>query len=295
MRNPTPMIAAATLLLAAGSALAHQPQRERQQAREAERTVLRGPQVDAQTQDAGRPDKEGDEAMSPRRVELPFSVYVAHLRSLERGEDESLRLSPEQAQQVRTLAQEHREAIREFMEEHRETIRELRQISGERAEGWQNQRPNQERPNQNRPNQRRDADNENRPQRDADRPQRVRDREQTRDTMQPADREQRRQAGETYTPEQRAEARDKLHALMASAPGDKAMREKLMGVLTDAQRERVEAAIAARIRMQQAGEGEGRPDARPGQRPAARPGQRPDAQPAQRPAQRERRPGRDGG
>lgn len=293
MRQSTPLIAGVCLVLAAGAAAAYEPEKE---SGGSEKTVLEGPRIDTKPGDAGRPDAGMDEPERAERAEPPFAVYVMHLRSLQRGDDESLRLTDEQAERVRAIAQEHRAAVRAYMEEHREEIRRLRQVSGERPGPGEGpaRRMNErgaERPAA-RPGRGGDAGDEARPERDQNQNrERARERVQTRDGMQPVERNNADERGPS--PEQRAAARERLYKLLSDAPGDKAMREKLLGVLTEAQRERVEAAVAARMRMQHAGEDEGRPGARPGQRPDARPaeGERPARRPAQR---REGRPG-DGG
>lgn len=304
MRYTTPLIAGVLLALAGGPAGAYEPENE---SGASEKTVLGGPRVDARPGDAGRPDDAPenamDETMRAERVEPPFTMYLMHLRSLQRGEDESLRLTDEQTESIRAIAQEHRESVREYLMEHREEIRRLREVSGERP-GWAAGRRANDRDNARpigrpdaRPARGGEAEEDARPAREdaGERPERARERVRARDGMQPVERNNTDRPD--ATPEQRAEARDRLFKLLGAAPGDKESREKLLGVLTEAQRERVEAAVATRMA---AGGPDDRPDARPGQRGDERPGaRRPGARPddAERPARRavQRRQGRPGG
>ncbi len=268
MRNTTRILTAATLAMMTGSALAQT---------QTQNAPLSGPRV----QDAGKPDaaKPG-EAAAQKKIELPFAAYTLALRSLQRGDDETLRLTPEQAQRVRTINQEHQEAMRPYLEEHREEIAELSRVSGERIpglegperEGRQPQRPREDgaRP---RPGERPDADPARREQ--------VRERmqerrEQNRDTMHPEETDRARPS-----PEERAKAAERLRELLTAAPADKQSKEKLRAVLTKEQQARVEAAIEAqRQRIREGrpagpggpeGRGERRPGGPEGERPARRP------------------------
>jgi hypothetical protein len=276
----TRIITLAALALLAGAAAAHQDQggaSEPPARRADDPTLLRGPRVNnAERPDRGQHarerarDRDGqamDDAEAPRPVAMPFQAYLAALRSLQRGEDQSLRLTPEQAEQMRAIAAEHREAMQAFMEEHRAEIDELRAVIGE--------------------NRVRRADQANAPRSDQDakaanaedtRPIRARNTERRRvspqdanteptDTMQPAD--QPASAPGRHSPEDRAAAREKLRELMASGVQEQRSRNRLLAVLTDAQRERVEAAVKAQAERVH--------DARAGDR--ARPGaaRRPDA------------------
>lgn len=285
MQHTTRFLTAAALALITGSALAVQPQREN--------APLRGPKV----QDAGQPNRTAqpaDEMTAQKKVDMPFMAYVAALRSLQRGEDESLRMTPQQTEQVRTINQEHRAANEQYMEEHREEITNLRTAAGERAPADPDDRPAQRRQGQGE-GQGQGQDGAERP---ATRPQRNQEggqdrpqRERNRDGMQPENADAPR-----LTPEERAKAAERLREIMVSAPADAESKKKLMNVLTKEQIERVEVAIEAqrqRIR-------EGRPAEvdRP-QRPAGQEGRRPGNPDAQRPGQTgerpARRPGRQGG
>lgn len=243
----TRFLSAATLALITGTVATAQPgDRE---------APLRGPQIrDAGQPDTGRPARpaQGDEA-AKRPVEMPFQAYIAALRSLERGEDESLRLTPDQASEIRELNQAHRESMREFMAEHEETIRELRQIAMDpqalnRMRNQRNERPGA--PDAADDGMNDGEDTAERPQQMRQRPQRApggeRTREQVReqagerDGMEPVE-----AAASEHSPEDRAAAREKLRALMLSAPQDKESKKSLFGILTQPQRERIEAAVQA--------------------------------------------------
>lgn len=299
MRHSTRFLSAAALALITGSALAVQPQTEN--------APLRGPQV----RDAGRPDRgQPADEMAQKQIELPFQAYVAALRSLQRGEDESLRLTAEQAQQIRQINQAHREATREFMEQHREEIQNLRRVSGEREPMAPDARPGQ-RPQT--------EDGADRPRRQMDRPQqREQNREGAREGAREGGREGAREGGREnarpgagegqtrdgmqpergnpqHTPEERAKAAERLRELMLTAPQDKESKKQLMGVLTKAQQERVEAAIEAqrqRIREGRPPAAEDRPGVREGQPQRGNPDGR--ARPGAEGERPQRRPGQGG-
>jgi hypothetical protein len=265
MQHTTRFLTTAALVLITGSALAVQPQTED--------APLRGPQV----RDAGKPDQTAqpaDEMAAQKKIELPFMAYAAALRSLQRGEDESLRLTAEQTEQVRTISQEHREAMRAYMEEHQEEIAQLRVISGEPGPGMDREARPGQRP------QGEEGDNPERPRREQVRERVQERRDQNRDGMQPEEGDRPR-----HSPEERAKAAERLRELMTAAPADAESKKKLMGVLTKEQQERVEAAVEAQRQRIREGRPAGPEGRRPGNPDAARPasageGERPVRRPA---------------
>jgi hypothetical protein len=282
MQHTTRFLTAAAVALITGSALAVQPQTEN--------APLRGPKV----QDAGKPDRSAqpaDEMAAQKKIEMPFMAYVAALRTLQRGEDESLRMTPEQAEQIRAINQEHRAANEQYMEEHREELAKLRAASGERGPMDPDARPAQRRQGQGQGQGQGEGQGQDGAERPAARPQERPARNQeggadrpqrNRDGMQPENADAPRPS-----PEERAKAAERMREIMLNAPGDAESKKKLMNVLTKPQIERIEVAIEAqrqRIR-------EGRPPiADQPQRPAGQEGRRPANPDAQRPGQTGERP-----
>lgn len=300
MNTTARILTAATLAVLTGSALAAQPARESGRERPADdRTVLRGP-------DAGLPDRGGRAeraAEQARAAANPgFQMIAMALRGLERSDDETLRLTDTQKEQIRAITAEHREAMRKFMEEHKDEIAKLRAAAGEDRPARFADRPGAaprdggdgaeegEDARLQRVRDRRPADGADRPRRPIDAP-------PPRDGM---DDEMDDAPADRMPPEQRLEARAKLRAFMADAPHEQEAKRKLMDVLTQPQKDRVTEIMKAQAeRLRDRARGDA-PANRPGR--DARPTEvKPDGAPAERvrPAEGDRparrpRPGSDG-
>lgn len=220
--------------------------------------VLKGPQV-TQT---GAPDRGGDDTMGTAEKERGekrgdrehaepekprLGVILLTIRSLERG-DASLKLTDEQKEAIKEIAQERREAMQAFMEAHKDEIHELRQQAGlpgrdARGEGRERGERRERRGREDRPT----------PENEMDAPPRDDTRRGPSDDSTTGN-PRRGAPRDEVTPEQEA-AREKLKALMATAPSDDEAIETVMGMLSPEQRQAVEERIDKRRDQARRGEG----------------------------------------
>lgn len=197
-------------------------------------TVLAGPDVtrtDAPIAPEGFGGVSSERGAMAERV--PQRIYLRAMRTLERHEDDALRLTAEQRRAVRSLEQAYRKEVAAFRAEHADEIRSMRAPdamdktdtadTADTAELKPSARPNERGPN-GRSNERRTNDQ----QRNADSPQ--------------------QQAGTTGQPNTPAadDARgDRLRALMAQAPPPEPTQRQMWDLLTEPQRQALMADIDA--------------------------------------------------